>query len=277
MDGLAGRMVAPVRVVVAAVTVFTIAGGGLSWALGAEGPTDSVGHTVVMWVGKVRQPAVVRVLTRQRVVALTFDDGPDARYTPRVLSILHRFGARATFFVVGRNARAASRLVADELRAGHEVANHTYDHALLPSLSTREARLQIDRGRQELMAAGAPEPLMFRPPFGQFSAAAAEAAGRWGEISVAWTVTLERAINGRTVRHGVRWLLARLPRGGIILAHDGRTNRARTLLALPLLLDALRSKGYRVVPVGQLLTQVGDLNRRHWRALRARANPRLPT
>jgi len=234
---------------------------------GESGASRVVGNLEVLPISHVDHSAVVRLLTARHVVALSFDDGPDRRFTSSVLRILHRFGAHATFFVVGRSALAHRDLIAAELRAGNEVENHTWDHADLRLIGAGSTRSEILRGRAALIAAGAPAPTLFRAPYGNFTAATARQAAREHELMVAWTLTVERALNGRSLRHAVDWMTRRLRPGAIVLAHDGRLDRSRTLRALPLLLSALSRRGYSVVTVSSLLHVGGAETRRVLRRL----------
>ena len=212
------------------------------------------------WVSRAQQPettppAVSRVPTARRMVGLTFDDGPDPVWTPTVLGVLDRYGARATFFVVGDNARAHPELVREELNSGDEVGNHTLHHPDLLHLGAAGVTSELDGGRQALIASGAPPPSLFRPPYGLSdpTVAAAVAARRYR--TVFWTLSVERYVNHQLgVAGGVRALLQHVRSGDIILAHDGGVpNRSRTMAALPLLLEGLRARGFRVVDVSTLM------------------------
>ena len=222
-----------------------------------------LGNLELLDIAHSRQGAVVQVQVPTKLVALSFDDGPDPRYTAALLGILGRFHAHATFFVVGRAAAAAPGLVQAELKAGDEVANHTFTHPVLTGL------------RRALERAGAPAPILFRAPWGLFSEAVAREASAEGELMVAWTATIEKAEHGRGQRAAVAWLVRRLHPGAILLGHDGRMDRSRTVRMLPLVLARLRERGYRFVSVGELLRAGGDLTPARWRSLSVAANPRV--
>lgn len=208
--------------------------------------------------------ANLRVLTTKRLVALSFDDGPTTAYTPRVLALLARAHARATFFDIGRLVAVHPALVRRELSSGNEVANHTYTHTQLARegahgalrLPKRSIIREIALTRSALCRAGAPDPKLFRPPYGRgvFAAEIDALAANQGERVVGWNLALEHFIdNPRPLRASVTALLARVRPGAIILAHDGPALRERTLSALPLLLQGLDRLGYRAVAVGKLL------------------------
>ncbi len=243
----------------------------LAYRLTADaGPTLLAGNVVLTRVGESSHGSITRMIIARKVLALSIDDGPDPRFTPAVLATLRSHRAHATFFVVGAAALAHPGLVAAEVRSGEEVANHTLDHPRLRRLGAAATRREIDLGRRALMVAGAPAPLLFRAPYGEFTPNVVGAAAGNGELMVGWSLTVERALDGRTVPAAVAWLMRRVRPGTIILAHDGLLDRSRTVVALPLLLDALARRGYSVVTVSELLRRGGNLTARRLLALGVR-------
>lgn len=200
-----------------------------------------------------------RVATREPLVGLTFDDGPDPDYTPAVLDVLARFGARATFFTIGRNIELHPGLARRALAEGHELANHTADHLWLDALGPRAVAEQLLGGGRALSGVGGTG-RWFRPPRGWTSPTVAASAGDLRLRSVYWTVCVEA--HGTATRAATAEHLATgaLP-GTIVLAHDGGTvtgpnaqhvDRSFTLDTLPLLLRALERRGLRAVSVSRL-------------------------
>ena len=195
-----------------------------------------------------------RVSVRERVVALSFDDGPDPRWTPRVLSLLGRYQASATFFVTGRNADAHPALIEREVALGEEVANHTYSHPYLVRLPAAAVQTEIERATEAIQRAGAPRPTLFRPPYGMLDATIVNTVRRNRLQLVLWSITVERYLDQGTIKTEVARILSAIRPGSIILAHDGGVpDRSRTLTALPILLQGLRERGYQTISVGQLL------------------------
>ncbi len=197
--------------------------------------------------------AIIAVQTHAPIIALTFDDGPSPRWTPGVLAVLRANGARATFFVVGRAARHAPGIVRAELAAGHEIADHTWSHARLVGLANAALHAQIDRGADVVAQIAGRRPTLFRPPHGDFDARVSAVAAHAGLRTIGWNVTVERELRGRSVAAATRRLLTLVRPGSILLAHDGRLPRARTLAVIRRLLPALHRRGYRVVTVSALL------------------------
>jgi peptidoglycan-N-acetylglucosamine deacetylase len=187
-------------------------------------------------------------------VALTFDDGPGPD-TARLLDLLERRGARATFFCVGRAAEAQPALIRRMAAAGHSIGNHTFDHARLPWRSPTEIVRQIARTQAVLMAAGAPRPRWFRAPHGWKSPFLSRALRRDKLQLVAWTHGVwdtAPPVIAKGAGEIARRVIARLDDGDIILLHDGDRDRAQTVLALDEILDACRARGLRPVTLEEL-------------------------
>jgi peptidoglycan/xylan/chitin deacetylase (PgdA/CDA1 family) len=183
-----------------------------------------------------------------RYVALTFDDGPGP-YTARLLRILSRAGARATFFVVGSRVGAWPRLVREEVRRG-AVGNHTWSHPRLASLGRRAVVQELLRTQAAVVrAADGTRPLLFRPPYGVGTPAEAAAVHALGLVDVRWSVDSRDAFAGATAASIVRTVAAELHPGAIVLLHD---NHPPTLAALPRILRILRRRVLTPVTVPEL-------------------------
>jgi peptidoglycan-N-acetylglucosamine deacetylase len=188
---------------------------------------------------------------QDRDVALTFDDGPGP-FTPRILAALERLRAKATFFEIGRQVREYPQLTARLARAGMVIGDHTEDHPPLAQLSPREQAAEIDEAADAIRAAGAPQPLLFRPPYGSFDDATLDLLRAREMLMALWTVdTSDYARPG--VRRIIYTALSGARPGAIILFHDGGGNRSQTLAALPRIIERLRQRGYRLVTIPQLL------------------------
>jgi peptidoglycan/xylan/chitin deacetylase (PgdA/CDA1 family) len=206
---------------------------------------------------------VCRIGTARKFVSLTFDDGPDPAYSSRVIALLERYEGHGTFFVIGSRAKRYPALVAAESAAGMELGNHTWSHARLKELSTRQAVAQVERAEVVLSEAGVRSGL-FRAPFGDISADQSRALARSRLIPIHWSLAIDHYVGelGMSPSDAAD-SLARVVRGGdIILAHDARIGsgenteeRIRAFETLVLLLPRLRASGFRFVPVGDLLSQ----------------------
>lgn len=211
----------------------------------------------------VQPNAIFGVTTTEKVVALSFDDGPDIRYTGGLLELLAFRRLQVTFFQIGVNALAFPELTMAAHHAGHTIGNHTRDHADLDLLSARQVMEEIRGGEEDLMKAGAPRPTLFRPPKGLTDEIVGVFADDRHYRTVFWSLALEHFIIGHPIEAGVRAMLALVRPGDILLAHDGGhvmgvpnravLSRQRSMDAIPLLLDGLEQMGYRVLDVPHLL------------------------
>lgn len=182
-----------------------------------------------------------------KAVALTFDDGPSV-YTPRILAVLARMHARATFFVVGRLAEEYPRLVRGELAAGMEVGSHSYSHPYQPPFDRQPhetIRDEIERGGAVLADLGR-MPTLFRPPGGSFSPYVIETAGSAGQRIVLWSVDPTDWKAGTTPNQIVRRVLRALKPGSIVVLHDGGGDQTATARALPRLVKGIRRRGLKL-------------------------------
>jgi peptidoglycan-N-acetylglucosamine deacetylase len=183
---------------------------------------------------------------RQRLVALTFDDGPGP-YTKFALDELGRAKARVTWFLVGRNLQPNAALLPRE-RAIGELADHTWTHPALTGLSLDAATSEIQRTRDAVAAAGGPV-RVFRPPYGLRNGGIDGAARRLGLVEVLWSLdSLDSA--GADKYAIARAVTGNLRPGAIVLMHE---NRGQTIQALHRILPALRRKHLTPVPVSELL------------------------
>ena len=187
-----------------------------------------------------------------RLIALTFDDGPHPEYTPKILDILDCFGAKATFFTVGKMAAKYPELVKEIDRRGHEIGNHTYEHRLLTELSKSETLAELERDEQEIYSVIGRRPEVFRPPSGRYNKGTVEAAASMGLSTVLWTNYSDYgAMRSSDVISNV---MTDPKDGDIILLHSGIDS---TLLALPVILQQLSGRNFGFVTVSALIARNG--------------------
>ena len=189
-----------------------------------------------------------------RTIALTFDDGPDPTWTPKILAILRRAHVPATFFLVGAHAASNPSLVRAELAAGDEVGAHTYTHANLASVGWR-LPLELTLTQNALAGTAGIRTRLLRPPYSSETNALTAAdwaayrrASRFGYLIVLTTIdTRDWARPG--VAAIVRKAMPQGDSGAIVMMHDSGGNRAETIRALPQIIDRLKARGYRFVTV----------------------------
>jgi peptidoglycan/xylan/chitin deacetylase (PgdA/CDA1 family) len=196
---------------------------------------------------------VCRVETDVRMVALTFDDGPTPLGLDASLPLLDRYGARATYFLIGRQVEKAPDLVARIVAGGHEVANHSYSHRRLVLRSAATYDEEIQRTNALLERAGAPPPRLFRPPYGSKLYGLPAAVERHGLLMV--MIDVEEPLGEEDGAGYAQALLRQVRPGSIILMHLMYRTNPVAREALPLVLEGLRARGYRVVSVSELLAQ----------------------
>ncbi|MBR7618171.1 glycosyltransferase [Phenylobacterium sp. 20VBR1] len=205
---------------------------------------------------------IQRYGARPGLVALTFDDGPDARWTPKILDILAAKHAPATFFVIGKNMEKYPGLVQREVREGQTVGGHTWTHPNIAEVPATEARLEMNATQRLFETLTGKSLRLFRPPF--FGDAEPSTPSEVEPLLIAqslgyltvglridpddWKKPDARLIVSRT--------LDRLDdterQGQVVLLHDSGGDRSRTVAALPELIDQLRAHGYRLVSVAEL-------------------------
>ena len=195
---------------------------------------------------------VWEVKTQEKIIALTFDDGPHKKYTPEILDLLAKYDAKATFFVVGQNAEKNPEVVLRMYEEGHEIANHTYTHPLktnVPNLIK-----EIKQTHDTIYSISGYSPILFRPVEGQYTDAMIDAIVKEGYKVVMWSWhrdTLDWKSPG--VNQIVDTVLEGVKEGNVVLFHDGGGNREQTVKALKKILPALEKQGYKFVTIPELL------------------------
>ncbi len=184
-----------------------------------------------------------------RLLAITFDDGPDPRWTPQVLDVLARHQVRATFFLIGERAQAYPRIAERITRAGHAVGNHTMHHphpfATLPPSRVHQ---EIQQGQDAIAQATGAAPRLFRAPAGNWSTNILRQVEDAGLRAVDWSVDPKDWRSPPPSRI-VRALL-RSRGGDVMLCHDGGGDRSATVRAVDVALGILRDRGAEFISLG---------------------------
>lgn len=201
-----------------------------------------------------RQDAVIIGHTQQKVVALTYDDGPHPIYTPQLLDILDHYSVKATFFMVGRNMEQYPDIVRDALKRGHVIGNHTYTHPHNIELDTQAQMIrELDSCEQVIERLTGKRAHLFRPPRGLVDGSVFTIANEEGYKTILWTVCADHH-DAPTPELMAQRVLRHARPGAIILAHDGSfATRWKDVAATALIIEGLKKRGYRFVTVPQLL------------------------
>ena len=204
----------------------------------------------------------------RREIALTFDDGPNANYTPQILIILRRYRIKATFFCIGSLVKRRPDLVQQEYSAGNLVGNHTWSHPYLPSLASSKILWQLSVTSRTIQKAIGRWPIFFRPPYGAYDAKVLTQANRLGLTTVMWNVDPEDwSMPGSNAI--ISRVLSWAGSGSSILMHDGGGNRAHTVQALPIIIESLLRRGFTFVTLQQMVGHLHHLHKKTHQAAQA--------
>ena len=209
-------------------------------------------------------------------VALSFDDGPDPEWTPKILDILKRYNVKAAFFMIGEVAQDNVGVMQRVFREGHEIGNHTYTHPDISEISNGQIDLQLNLTEKLFAAKLGVRPVYFRPPYsidqepdtndqaapidriqhhlGYVIAGDKIDTNDWDEHPRKTPQEIiDDVFQQMTDAQSKSWM-----RGSVILMHDGGGNRQPTVDALPKLIEALEARGYKIVPISELIGQTRD-------------------
>ena len=203
-------------------------------------------------------------------VAISFDDGPDPEWTPKILDILKKYNVKGSFFMIGEEAEKYVSVMQRVYREGHEIGNHTFTHPDISEISNRQVDLQLNLTERLFASKLGVQPLYFRPPYSidqepdtNDQAAPVDRIQGLGYIIIGnkidtndWDEHPHKT--PQEITDSVFQQIADMDkhtwnRGSIILMHDGGGNRAPTIAALPVLIEALRAHGFEIVPVSELM------------------------
>jgi cellulose synthase/poly-beta-1,6-N-acetylglucosamine synthase-like glycosyltransferase/peptidoglycan/xylan/chitin deacetylase (PgdA/CDA1 family)/spore germination protein YaaH len=203
-------------------------------------------------------------------VALSFDDGPDPVWTPKILDILKKYNVVGTFFMIGAEAQDNVGVMRRVYREGHEIGNHTWFHPDISEISTADLDLELNLTERLFESELGVQPLYFRPPYSidqepdtNDQAAPAYRIQHLGYIIVGDKIDTDdwdehprktpKEITDSVFQQIADMQTRSWMRGSIILLHDGGGDRSATIAALPVLIQTLRARGYKIVPVSELM------------------------
>lgn len=234
------------------VTVGGVAGAAASVpvqaAVAAPGPTTRT--AIPDGAGTFQTTVTFRTTPDTKLIALTIDDGPTREWTPAMLALLQRHGAKATFFRVGQRALAAPGLVEQTAAEGHEQGNHTWAHHDLTEGSHTADRGSLLRTHELLTRLTGQAPVLCRPPYGRIDSVGLDVCAGMRYGVALWS----HHITGSNPSGGVDLVLGHATPGSIVLAHDGGPEpNAALIRQLDRLVGSMTHEGYRFVTVSQLL------------------------
>lgn len=199
---------------------------------------------------------VAQVPTRDSVVALTFDDGPTDAVADTLIDVLRQRGVHATFFVTGRELAAAPAVGVRLVQAGEELGNHSYSHRRMIMMRAARMREEIDRTDSLIRRAGQRGAIYFRPPYGEKLVGLPRLLAGTGRTTVMWSIEPDSYANvASSPERIVNYVLSNVRPGAIILLHAWYPSRRTSRAAVGPMIDSLHARGYRVVPVGELVRE----------------------
>ena len=192
------------------------------------------------------------IQTEQKVVALTFDDGPHKTHTEQILNLLDQHDAKGTFFIVGQLAEKYPEIVRRMYESGHEIANHTYTHPYTKSVS--KVMEEIQQTSDSLYGITGFSPTLFRPVEGYYTERLVNEVAREGYKLVMWSWHLDTEDwKNPGVNNIVNKVLNGVEQGDVVLFHDGGGNREQTVHALEKIVPELKKQGYTFITISEML------------------------
>ncbi len=202
-----------------------------------------------------------KVITRNgnpknKTITLSFDDGPDLKYTPKILDILKKYNVKATFFVVGSQIEKYPTIFKRMIREGHDIANHGYRHLKITELTANQLKSQLELNTALMKKYKAAGRLVFRPPYGALDPTTIQTISKHGYKIALWTIDSRdwRSLNKSQV---IKNVVSNFKNGYIVLQHcaaeSKKENLSGSVQALPEIIKAARKQGFRLVTVSQLL------------------------
>lgn len=185
------------------------------------------------------------------MVTLTFDDGPTKLGVDHALAVLGRTGVKGTFFLIGREAQQRPELVRRLIEAGHQIGNHSYSHQQMVVKPSSFYDREITRTSAILKRAGVLGPRLFRPPYGKKLVGLPLAVERHGYRMIMWDI--EEPKKQASARAYADRIVAEARPGSIILMHVMYGGNSTARAALPLVVRGLEARGFKIVPVGELI------------------------
>ena len=190
-----------------------------------------------------------RIRTKEKIVFLSFDDGPSDQFTPVILDTLKRNNVKALFFCIGQHAEVYPDLVRQIVNDGHRIGNHTFSHNWRNAFSTSGViSAEINKTNNILLEITGSKPVLFRPPFSITNPSIAKAIKASGLHSVGWDIRSFDTIS-KDPQKLIRRISNKLRPGSIILLHDNREISSRILNEL---IETIQNKGYKIVPLADV-------------------------
>jgi peptidoglycan/xylan/chitin deacetylase (PgdA/CDA1 family) len=202
--------------------------------------------------------AIYRLDSRDKVIALTFDDGPNSEYTEQVLAILEKEGIKGTFFLIGKNVEVYPQIAREIVEHGHCVGNHSYTHPWSLSFKSKKAVInEVEKAEEAIYQANGVQPRLFRPPHGFRTPWMMHTIHKMGFKIVTWD-DMTTDYNAKAKSEEIaKKIISKAKPGSIIVFHDGLNlnhgaNRENTIEALKIVINKLKEENYQFVSLNEI-------------------------
>ncbi|MCJ7842414.1 polysaccharide deacetylase family protein [Lederbergia sp. NSJ-179] len=197
---------------------------------------------------------IYKANTKQKVIALTFDDGPDRRFTPQVLDVLNKHRVKATFFLLGTRVHEYPDVAKRIHNEGHVLGNHTYWHPQLTNSSVNNMLWEIEKNEKEIKSATNFETKLFRAPYGALNDNLVKELGELGYLGVGWSIDTEdwKSLSSKEIKQNI---LNNVHPGAIILMHSAghwTQDLSGTAKALDEIIPYLKKQGYEFLTIPEI-------------------------
>lgn len=194
------------------------------------------------------------VNTKEKMIALTFDDGPSPTFTPHILDILKEQNAHGTFFTIAKEVEKYPAIIQRMVYEGNEIANHTYGHEYMNKFSKEDIRQELKLAEEVIQKVSGIRPKLFRPPGGYYNKDIVEVSKEQGYKVIIWSWEQQ---SGDWANPGTETIISRVLKnaasGNIVVFHDRGGDRYQTVQALTPIIEGLKQKGFKLVTVSEML------------------------
>lgn len=208
-------------------------------------------NTIIELSLKHTDRVIIKGNIEKKIIALTFDDGPERNITPKVIDVLNKYKVKGTFFFEGGLVKNNTDIVKKAFLSGHQIAGHSYSHPQFTRISKEQVQSEVSKTNQLINKAIGKTPLFLRPPYGDIDESCLSALDEEYK-SVIWSMDTFDWVNKTKASEISRFVIDAAEPGDIILMHSS-SGKQETLKAVPLIIEGLKKKGYEFVTVSEML------------------------
>jgi peptidoglycan/xylan/chitin deacetylase (PgdA/CDA1 family) len=236
-----------IRILFIGLMLTGIFGAALSWRM-----SRNVNSDIPIWRANIIKEAD----TKEKMIALTFDDGPSPSFTGKIMDLLKKYNAKGTFFIIAEQAEKWPELVKRQINEGHEIGNHMYSHREVFQMPIPEIKMDLEQSHRVIQSITGQQIRLYRPTSGYYNENIVGVAWSLEYLVVLWSID-SKDWSGLKPSSIARKILKAVKPGSIILFHDLGGYRDTTVKTLEIILPELARRGYRCLTVSQLLERAG--------------------